>query len=152
MFWVWRCYGLLWALHCPKDSYCDVTRLCQLLFHRIRANVSETPDNALPTRMHGDYRLSIDRFFVGFSAIRYKCLRNNPTLRDAIVESFTLIKAGNKQSEVHRLRITDTFQLNIWIQTANSLQLFYEPYPGTYVLTSSFGCDTNKRKHELPQM
>ena len=48
-----------------------------LLFRRIRADVSETPDNALTTRMHGDYRLSIDKFFVGFNAICYTFLRNN---------------------------------------------------------------------------
>ena len=30
------------------------------------------------TRMHGDYRPSIDRFFVGFNAICYAFLRNNP--------------------------------------------------------------------------
>ena len=45
----------------------------------IRADVSETPDNAaLTTRMHGDYRLAIDRFFVWFNAICYAFLRNNP--------------------------------------------------------------------------
>ena len=54
LFWVWRCYGLLWTLHCHKDRYCDVTMTWQLLFHDIRADVSETPDNALTTRMHGD--------------------------------------------------------------------------------------------------
>ena len=32
----------------------------------------------LTTRMHGDYRPSIDRFFVGFNAICYAFLRNNP--------------------------------------------------------------------------
>ena len=31
------------------------------------------------TRMHGNKRLSIDRFFVGFNAICYTFLRNNPT-------------------------------------------------------------------------
>ena len=69
------CYGLLWTLHCPKDRYCDVTMI--LLFHRIRADLSEAPDNALTTRMHGDYRLSIDRFFVGFDTICCTFLRNN---------------------------------------------------------------------------
>ena len=49
-----------------------------LLFHGIRADLSETPNNALTTRMHGDYRPSIDRFFVGFNAICYAFLRNNP--------------------------------------------------------------------------
>ena len=34
-------------------------------------------DNALTTRMHGDYRLSIDKFFVGFNAICYTFLQNN---------------------------------------------------------------------------
>ena len=77
LFWVWRCYGLLWTLHCPKDCYCDVTMIWPLLFRRIRADVRETPDNALTTRMHGDYRLSIDRFFVGFNAICCTFLRNN---------------------------------------------------------------------------
>ena len=74
---MWLCYGLLWTLHCPKDRYCDVTLIWPLLFRRIRADVSETPDNALTTRMHGDYRLSIDRFFVGFNAICYTFLRNS---------------------------------------------------------------------------
>ena len=49
-----------------------------LLLHGIRADVSETPNNALTTRLHGDYRLSIDRFFVGFNAICSTFLRNNP--------------------------------------------------------------------------
>ena len=40
--------------------------------------MSETPNNALTTRMHGDDRPSIDRFFVGFNAIYYVFLRNNP--------------------------------------------------------------------------
>ena len=75
MFWVWRCYGLLWTLHCPKHRYCDVTMIWPLFFRGIRADVSETPDNALTTRMHGDY---IHRFFVGFNAICYIFLRNNP--------------------------------------------------------------------------
>ena len=78
LFWVWRCYGLLWTLHCHKDRYCDVTMIWPLLFHGIRADVSETPDNALTTRMHGDHRLSIDRFFVGFNAICYTFQGNNP--------------------------------------------------------------------------
>ena len=78
MFWVWRCYGLLWTLHCHKDRYCDVTMIWPLLFYGIRADVSETPNNALTTRMHGDYRPSIDIFFVGFNAICYAFLRNNP--------------------------------------------------------------------------
>ena len=76
---MWRCYGLLSlrTLHCPKDRYCDVTMIWPLLFRRICADVSETPDNALTTRMHGDYRLSIDKFFVGLNAICYTFLRNN---------------------------------------------------------------------------
>ena len=78
MFWVWRCYGLLWILHCHKDRYCDVTMIWPLLFHGIRAGVSETPSNALTTRMRGDYRPSIDSFFVGFHAICYAFLRINP--------------------------------------------------------------------------
>ena len=68
------CYGL----HCHKDRYCDVTMIWPLLFHGIRVDVSETPNNALTTRMHGDYRSSIDRFFVGFNAICYEFLKNNP--------------------------------------------------------------------------
>ena len=79
LFWVWSCYGLLWTLHCHKDRYCDITMIWPLLFHGIRADVSETPNNALTTRMHGDHRLSIDRFFVGFNAICYTFLGNNPT-------------------------------------------------------------------------
>ena len=77
LFWVWHCYGLLWTLHCPKDRYFDITMIWQLLFPQIRADVSETTDNALTTRMHGDYRLSVDRFFVGFNAICCTFLRNN---------------------------------------------------------------------------
>ena len=49
-----------------------------LLFHGVRADLSETPNNALTTRMHGDYRPSIDRFFVGFNAICCPFLINNP--------------------------------------------------------------------------
>ena len=77
MFWIWRCYGLLRTLHCHKDRYCDVTMIWPLLFHGIRADVSETPNNALTTRMHVDNRLSIARFFAGFNAICYTFLRNN---------------------------------------------------------------------------
>ena len=75
---VWRCYGLLWTLHCPKDHYGEVTVIWPSLYLGIRADVSETPDNALTTRMHCDYRLSIDRVFEGFNAICYTILRNNP--------------------------------------------------------------------------
>ena len=71
-------YGLLWTLRCHKDRYCDVTMIWPLLFHGIRVDVSETPNNALTTRMHGDYWPSIDRFFVGFNAICYAFLINNP--------------------------------------------------------------------------
>ena len=78
MFWVWRCYGLIWTLHCHKDRYCDVTMIWPSLFHGIRANVSETLNKALAMRMHGDYRPSIERFFVGFKAICYAFLRYNP--------------------------------------------------------------------------
>ena len=39
--------------------------------------VPRTPDNALTMRMHVDYRLLIDRFFVGFNAICNTFLRNN---------------------------------------------------------------------------
>ena len=77
LFWVWRCYGLLWTLHCRKDRYCGVTMIWPLLFREIRADVSGTPDTALTTRMHGDYRLSIERFFVGFNAICYTFLQKN---------------------------------------------------------------------------
>ena len=76
--WVWCCYGLLWTLYCHKHRYCDVTMKWPLLFHGMRADVSEAPNNTLTTRMHGDYRSSIDRFFVGFNAICYAFLRNNP--------------------------------------------------------------------------
>ena len=71
LFWVWRCYGLLWALHCLKYHHCDVTMIWPFLFRGIRADGSETLDNALTTRMHGDCRLSIDRFFEEFNAICY---------------------------------------------------------------------------------
>ena len=73
--------ALLWAtmtLHCHKDHYCDVTMIWPLWFHGIHADVSEAPDNALTTGMHSDHRLSIDRFFVGFNAICYPFLANNP--------------------------------------------------------------------------
>ena len=79
-----HCSGYGVAMGCyrlcivPKNRYCDVTMTWPLLFHRIRADMSETPDNALTTWMHGDYRLSIDRFFVGFNAICSTFLRNNP--------------------------------------------------------------------------
>ena len=91
MFWVWRCYGLLWTLHCHKDWYCDVIMMWPLLFHGIRADVSETPGNALTTRMHCDYRPSIDRFFVGFNAICYAFLRNNPIYIEGRNCSFTTV-------------------------------------------------------------
>ena len=45
---------------------------------RNKPRPSGSPDNALTTQMHGDYRLSIDRFFVGFNAICSTFLRNNP--------------------------------------------------------------------------
>ena len=65
---------------CPKDCYCDITMMWWLLlFHRIRADLSMTHDNASTTRMHDDYRLSIDRFFVGFNAICHTFLQNSPT-------------------------------------------------------------------------
>ena len=70
--------ALLWTLHCPKDSYCDLTMIWPFLFHGIRVAVSKTSDNALSTQMHGDYRLSIDRIFVGFIAICSTFLLNNP--------------------------------------------------------------------------
>ena len=78
LFWVWRCYGLLWTLYCPKDRYFDVTMIWPLLFHGICADMRKTSDNALTTRMHGDYRLSIYRLFVEYNAICYTFLRNNP--------------------------------------------------------------------------
>ena len=56
--WVLRCYGMLWTLHCHKDRYCDVTMIWSLLFHGLRADVSETPDNALTSRMHGDHTVN----------------------------------------------------------------------------------------------
>ena len=78
MFRVWRCYGLLWTLHCHKVRYYVITMIWPLLFHGIRVDMSETPNKALTTRMHGDYRPSSDRLFVGFKAIFYAFLRNNP--------------------------------------------------------------------------
>ena len=44
--------ALLWTLHCPKDRYCDVTMIWQLLFYGVRADVSETLDNAKARRLH----------------------------------------------------------------------------------------------------
>ena len=78
LLWIGRCYGLLRTLYCPNNPYCDVTMIRPLLFHGIRVDVNETPDNALTTRMHGDYRLSIDKFFFWFNAIWYTFLGNNP--------------------------------------------------------------------------
>ena len=69
--------ALLWTLHCPKDRYCDVTMIWPFLFHGICADVSETSANTLATRMHGDYRPSIDRFFEGSNVICNTFLRNN---------------------------------------------------------------------------
>ena len=42
LFWVWRCYGLLW-LHCPNGRYCDVTMIRPLLFHGMHADLSGSP-------------------------------------------------------------------------------------------------------------
>ena len=110
MFLVWRCYGLLWTLHCHKDRYCDVTMIWPLLFHGIRADVCETPNNALTTRMHSDYRPSIDRFFVGFNAICYAFLRNNPIYIEGRNCSFSTVPVlFNKCSS---LRPSDT--LSSW--------------------------------------
>ena len=74
LFWVWRCFGLLWTHHCHNDRYCDVKMIWPLLFNVMRADVSETPNNVLTTRMHGDYRPSNARLF----AICYAFLINNP--------------------------------------------------------------------------
>ena len=114
LFWVWRCYGLLWTLHCHKDRYCDVTMIWPLLFHGIHADVSETPNNALTTQMHGDYRLDridwIDRFFVGFNVICYAFLRNNPIYIEGRNCSFSTVPVlFNKCSG---LRSSDT--LSSW--------------------------------------
>ena len=71
-------YGIHMALlpyMVRKDRYCDVTMIWPLLFHGIRADVSESPNNPLTMRMHGDYRL--DGFFVGFNVICCAFLRNN---------------------------------------------------------------------------
>ena len=62
-----------------------------LLFHAIRADVSETPDNALTTGMHGDSRLTIDRFLVELNAICYAFLRNNPTYIEGRNCSFSTV-------------------------------------------------------------
>ena len=82
VFLIWYPYALISlygnTAHCPKEHYCHVTMIWPLLFHGIRADADETPDNASTTRMHGDYRLLIDRFFVGFNAICYAFLINNP--------------------------------------------------------------------------
>ena len=106
VFLIWYPYSLVFLIWCPnaRTSLYGNTANCSgygvamccyglfivtrtaivtsqydpLLFHGIRADVSETPNNALTTRMHGDYRPSIDRFFVGFNAICYTILRNNP--------------------------------------------------------------------------
>ena len=67
LFWVWRCYGLLWTLHCPKDRYFDVTMIWPLLFHGIRETCTrQLLDNANARRLHV------------FNAICYTFLRNNP--------------------------------------------------------------------------
>ena len=83
-------YFLIWYPYAPTSLYGNAahcsgygvamgcTMIWPLLFHGIRADVSETPDNALTTRMHGDYRQSIDRLFAGFNAICSTFRRNNP--------------------------------------------------------------------------
>ena len=48
-----------------------------VIFRGIRVDVRETPDNALNTRFHGDYKFSIHRFFVEFNAICYTFRRKN---------------------------------------------------------------------------
>ena len=84
--------ALLWAaLHCHRDRYCDVTNIWPLLFHGIRADVSETPSNALTTGMHGGYRPSIDIFFVVFNASCYAFLRNNPIYIEGRNRSFSTV-------------------------------------------------------------
>ena len=69
------CYGLFVV---PKTAIVTSQWYYRYCFTGYVLNVSETPDNALTTRMHGDYRLSIDKFFVGFNAIYYAFLRNIP--------------------------------------------------------------------------
>ena len=74
------------------------------------ADVSEKPNNALTTRMHGDYRPSIDRFFVGFNAMCYAILRNNPIYIETRNCSFSTVQVlFNKCSG---LRPSDT--LSSW--------------------------------------
>ena len=118
MFWVWRCYGLLWTLHWHKGRYCDVTMILPLLFHGIRADVSETPSNALATRMHGDYRPTIDRFFVGFNAICYAFLRNNPIYIEGRNCSFStvpvLFNKCSGRADLSALRPLTSLRTSAW--------------------------------------
>ena len=57
-----------------------------LLFRGIRAEVSETPDNALTKRMHGDYRLIlVDSLYDSTQFVTHFCEITLYILRDAIV-------------------------------------------------------------------
>ena len=47
LFWIWRCFWLLWTLHCPKGRHCDVTMIRSLLFHGKRADLSGSPGAAI---------------------------------------------------------------------------------------------------------
>ena len=70
------CYGLFIVPRTAIVTSQWYDRYCFMEYARMWARQATT--HQLTTRMHGDYRLSIDRFFVGFNAICYTFLWNNP--------------------------------------------------------------------------
>ena len=93
--------------------------------------------------MHGDYRPSIDRFFVGFNAICYAFLRNNPIyIEGAIVvvvqsqcysinaRAFgprTPYRVGGLAGDVMRTWVSHSL-VNHWIYNFKALLLSYKVY------------------------
>ena len=57
LFWVRRCYGLPWTLHCPRGRYCDVTMIRPFLFHGIDADLSRISGVAIKDRQLINYLL-----------------------------------------------------------------------------------------------
>ena len=116
-----------------EGLYCDVIMMWPLLFHGIRADVSETPGNALTTRMHGDYRPSIDRFFVGFNAICYAFLRNNPIYIEGRNCSFTTVPVlFNKGSGLRPSDTLSSWWLG-WRRHAREVNPFFGPPCGRWL-------------------
>ena len=58
LFWIGRCYGLLWTLYFLKCPYCDVTMIRLLLFNGIRADLSGSPGAAIVGRQSINYFVS----------------------------------------------------------------------------------------------